>query len=156
MKVVGLAHKADGGCVCIEHGGQHIVVLGADPGPLGHAEGGEGCAGPGRFGEKGTVGRVRARPAAFDIVEPERVERLRDLLFFRGGELHALRLLPVAQGGVEEVEAFFSHGMPRFLSPAQPWRLRHGQPPAAPLGGGYTPTRGRELDIGRRGSFQLP
>ena len=57
------------------------------------------------------VGRVRAGPAALDVVDPEVVEGGRDLGFLGGGELDALGLLAVPQGGVEEEESVAGHGV---------------------------------------------
>ena len=76
VEIVGLADKADGGRVRVQNRRQHVVIVGRPPGPLGHAEGGEGGAGLGPCLEERAVGRVRPGPAAFDIVEAERVERL--------------------------------------------------------------------------------
>ena len=89
---------------------QNIVVLGGASHPAGHAEGGEGGAGRRGGGEEVGVGRVRAGPAAFDVVDPEGVEGLRDLGFFGARELDPLRLLAVAERGVEEEEAVEGHG----------------------------------------------
>ena len=58
------------------------------------------------LGEESGVGRIGAGPAAFDVIDAQRVERQRDLALVLDGEIDALRLRPVAQGGVEEIEAF--------------------------------------------------
>ena len=63
----------------------------------------------GRVGEELAVGRVGAGPAAFDVVDAEGVQRGGDLALLVGRELDALGLLAVAQGGVEEGEAFAGH-----------------------------------------------
>ena len=55
----------------VHHLRQHVVVGRRPPGPLGHAEGGEGGAGLGPRLEEIAVGRVRAGPAALDVVDPE-------------------------------------------------------------------------------------
>ena len=53
------------------------------PDALGHAEGGHRGAGLGRGGEEIAVGRVRARPAALDIVDPQGIEGRGDLALSR-------------------------------------------------------------------------
>ena len=95
VEVMGLADEADGaGCGRRARPAKPSSLSAERPGPLGHAEGGEGRAGRGRVREEFAVGRVRARPATLDVVDPERVERLRDLALLVRGELDALRLLP--------------------------------------------------------------
>mmetsp|Transcript_26884 Transcript_26884/g.48655 ORF Transcript_26884/g.48655 Transcript_26884/m.48655 type:complete len:297 (+) Transcript_26884:209-1099(+) len=84
MELMGLAHKANSRRVGVQHGGQHIVVFGTDPGPLGHAKGGERRTRLGRRIKESTVGRVRPGPAPFDIVDAEGVEGLCDLVLFAG------------------------------------------------------------------------
>jgi hypothetical protein len=54
------------------------------------------------------------------------VESFSDLLLLRRGELHALRLLPVAQRGIVEVEA-----------------VRHGKPPSEAKAGKAPPEQRR-------------
>jgi hypothetical protein len=73
-------------------------------------------------------------PAAFDIVDPEGVERLGDADLLGRGELHALGLLPVAEGGVVEGEAGAGHGCtPTGIKPKAPverlpvWRFGNGR-----------------------------
>ena len=61
------------------------------------------------FGEEFRVRRVRARIAAFDIVDAELVEQLGDGLLVLKREIDARRLLAVAERGVEEVDAGFGH-----------------------------------------------
>ena len=57
-----------------EQGVEAGVVVGAAPRPARHAEGGEpGPAHLGRFGEKGVVGGVGARPAALHVVDAQLV-----------------------------------------------------------------------------------
>ena len=110
VKIMGLADKTDGGRARVQDGGEDVVVFRRAARALGHAEGGHGGAGFRGGVEKGAVGGVRARPAAFDMVEAERVEGLSDADFLGRGELHALRLLAIAQRGVVEVEAV-RHGV---------------------------------------------
>ena len=61
------------------------------------------------LGEERRVGRVGARPAAFDVIDAQRIERQRDLPLVLDGEIDALRLRAVAERGVEEKEAFAGH-----------------------------------------------
>jgi hypothetical protein len=110
VEVVGLADEADGGRAGVEHGGEHVVVRGRAPCALRHAEGGQRGAGLRRVGEEFGIGGICARPAALDVVDPERVEGERDAALLLGRELHPLRLLPVAERGVKEVEAVAGHG----------------------------------------------
>ena len=64
------------------------------------------------FGEEGRVGGIGAGPAAFDVIDAQAVERQRDLALVLDREIHALGLRAVAQSGVENIEALFTHGMP--------------------------------------------
>src|SRR3989338_1003861 len=109
VELVRFAHKAHRRRPSIQHRRQHIIILGRPPYPLGHAKGGHGGEGLLRMGEEFRVRRVRPRPTALDIIYAQRIQRLGDLLLLGGRELHALRLLPVAQGGVEEVETLAGH-----------------------------------------------
>ena len=109
VEIMGLADKADGGGIGVQHGGQNIVVFGTAPYPLGHAKGGHRGAGGGRVGEEFAIGRVGTGPAAFDVIDTEGVKGGGDLVLFGGGELDALGLLAVAQGGVEKGEGGAGH-----------------------------------------------
>jgi len=109
MKVMGFADQTHGRRVRIQHSGQHIIIFGAAPGAFCHTEGRERGTGLRPRVEKGAVGRVRTGPAAFDIVEAKRIQRLRDLYFVLSRELDALGLLPIAERGVEEGERFAGH-----------------------------------------------
>src|SRR5262249_1630473 len=73
--------------------------------PLGHAEGREAGGLERRtLLEERRVGGIGAGPAAFDIVDAQTIKRQRDLALVLGGEIHALSLRPIAQGGIENIE----------------------------------------------------
>gem|GEM_PF-5038374 len=55
----------------------------------------------GRVVEKFGIDRVRAGPAALDIIDAQLIESAGEAVFIGGGEIDALRLLSIAQGGVE-------------------------------------------------------
>ena len=59
--------------------------------------------------EEGVVGRVGAGPAALDIVDAEPVELAGDRRLVGGPEIDALRLRPVAQRRVVEIDAVAGH-----------------------------------------------
>ena len=123
VEVVGLADEGDGRRAGVEDPGEHVVVLGRAPVALGHAEGGEGGVPERRRGgEEGVVGRIGAGPAALDVVEAEAVEGAGDGGLVVGGEVDALALLPVAEGGVEEGEALAGHAVDSVPSA---WRGRN-------------------------------
>ena len=150
VEVMGLADDADGFGARVEHGGQHVVILSRHARAFGHAKGGEPCLRRRRGVEKSAVGRVGAGPAAFDVIHAKRVERAGDLAFLIGGELHALGLLPVTQGGVVEGEARAGHGrLPPSASHSRSCP-RHEQRPTAPMGGRFASARGRTPFLGRR------
>src|SRR4029077_14425758 len=119
--------------------GQARIVAGASARELRHAERGEAGAGTGRrIGKKLRVRRIGAWPAAFDIVDAELVEGLRNGAFVFDGEVHALRLRPVAQRRVEENDAFLRHRrIPPFRRGVYPWAALRADPGATP-----SPTRG--------------
>ena len=103
VEVVRLADEADDRGAGVHHRRQHVVVRRRPAGALGHAEGGEAGAAERRGGgEEGAVGGVGAGPAALDVVEAEGVEGLGDAELVLDGEVDALALLAVAEGGVEE------------------------------------------------------
>jgi hypothetical protein len=60
-------------------------------------------------GEEFGVRRVGAGIAAFDIVDAEIIEHVRDDLLVMQREVDAIGLRAVAQGRVEEIEAFAAH-----------------------------------------------
>ena len=109
MELMRLAYQTDGRGAGIQHGGQDIIILSRSPDPLGHPEGGHHGTGPGDLGKEIAVGRVRPRPAAFDVIDPQPIQRRRDLDLLGGGELHPLRLLAIAERGVEKEKAFAGH-----------------------------------------------
>src|SRR5262249_42685643 len=84
---------------------------------LGHAEGRELRAADRRaVGEERGVRRVRAGPAALDIVDAECIQRQRDLTLVLDGEVDTLRLRAVAQRRVENEKALLH----RFTSQVVP------------------------------------
>ena len=64
--------------------------------------------------------RVGAGPPAFHIVDADAVERQGDGVLVLHAEIDALRLRPVAQRGIEEVEAFAGHGLAPRCEPLPP------------------------------------
>ncbi len=89
----------------LQDGVEPGIVGGAAAGAACHAEGHElGVLEVRRIGEEAVVGRIGARPAALDVVDAEKIELARDGGLVGHGEIHALGLGAVAQGGVEEIE----------------------------------------------------
>ena len=110
VEVVGLADEADDRGAGVDDAGEDVVVGGGAAGTLGHAEGGEAGGAQVRGGlEEGAVGGVGAGPAALDVVDAEAVEGLGDAGLVLDGEVDALALLAVAEGGIVEVEAGGGH-----------------------------------------------
>ena len=145
MKVPGLADHADGSRLRRQDGGQARIVLGAASRPARHPEGGEFRRLQRRRRlEERVVGRVRSGPAAFDIVDAQRIERFGDHCLVPNGKIDAPGLRAVPQRGVEQIDALFvgAHA-------ASPNRLRQsGQLP--PAGGCNAATRPhREKRSGR-------
>ena len=95
-------------------------------GPLGHAEGGELGRARALLGEELGVERVGAGIAALDVVDAELVEQRRDGALVLEREVDAGRLRAVAQGGVEEIEAFAA-GHRGSLPCADAEALLHGR-----------------------------
>src|SRR5690606_23616642 len=110
VEIMGLADEADDLRAGIQDARQHLVIRRRTPGAFRHPEGRETrmakCRRP--F-EEGGIGRVRPRPAALDVIDPETVKGAGDLRLVLGREIHPLRLLPVAQGGVVEIESLAVH-----------------------------------------------
>ena len=105
MEVPGLADHADVARLGLQDGGQAGIVGGAAAGAARHAEGHElGVLELGRIGEEAVVGRIGAGPAALDVVDAQQVELARDRDLVGDGEVDALGLGAVSQGGVEEIE----------------------------------------------------
>ena len=75
MEVPGLADQGRAGVLAPSTAWSPRIVVGRAAGAPGHAEGAQPGPGEGRgSGEEGVVGRVGARPAALDIVDPQAVE----------------------------------------------------------------------------------
>ena len=105
VEVPGLADHADVTRLGLQDGGEPGIVGGAAAGAPRHAEGHElGVLEVRRIGEEAVVGRIGARPAALDVVDAEKIELAGDGGLVGHGEIHALGLGAVAQGGVEEIE----------------------------------------------------
>jgi hypothetical protein len=118
-----LADERDGVGSALEQRREPRVVRGAAARPPGHAEGAQfRLRQARRVGEEAVVGRVGARPAALDVIDPELIEHLRDRHLVGGGEVDAVGLPAVAQGGIVEIESL-THGVAG-------WCLAHGQAPA--------------------------
>jgi hypothetical protein len=111
--IPGFRHEADGVGFGLEQRRESGIVRGRAAGPARHAEGGEGRAQPALLGEQLRVGRVRARIAGLDIVDAELVQHARDGELVVEREIDTVGLRAVAQGGVEEVKAFATHGLLR-------------------------------------------
>ena len=89
----------------LQDGGEPGIVGGAAAGAPRHAKGDElGVLEFRRIGEEAIVGRIGARPAALDVVDAQEIELAGDGGLVGHGEIHALGLGAVAQGGVEEIE----------------------------------------------------
>ena len=111
VEVPAFGDEADGGRGCVEDFGEVGVVFGGSSWSFCHSEGGEaGCFEFWGFMEEGGIGGVCAWVSAFYVVYSEVVEHFGDGIFFLDAEVHAVGLLAVAEGCVEDVEAFFLHG----------------------------------------------
>src|SRR5690625_3779909 len=118
MEIIGFADEADRFRAGIHDFSQHLVIGGRAARALGHAKSQKARMGElWRRGEKLGIGRVRARPAALDIVDAKIIERGGDLQLVGSREIDALRLLPVTKRGVEQIEAFALTGAARALGP---------------------------------------
>ena len=107
-----------------EQCGKTGVVGGTAASAPGHAERAQlGAPQRRRIGEKAVVGRIGARPASLDVVDPELIEQLGDRHLVGGGEVDAVRLRAIAQGGVVQMDAL---GHRRAVR----WSLACGQAPA--------------------------
>ena len=115
---MGFAHQTDRIRPCVHHRRKYIIILRRHAVALGHAKGRHLRPRRGRGIEKSTIRRVRPRPAGFDIINAQSVERSGNRHLFRGRKLHPLGLLPVAQRGVVKVKAFAGHRSdPSFILP---------------------------------------
>ncbi len=107
IPALGDEHDGVGGAV--EQSGDARIVGGGAPRALGHAEGGEMRVRRALCLEEFGVLRIGAGIAALDVVDAERVEQSRDLLLVVEREIDARGLGAVAQGGVEQSDAFAAH-----------------------------------------------
>ena len=103
MKIMRLAHDTHRRRARVHHRRQYIIIGGRAARPFGHAKGGECCACIGARFKKRAVGGVGTGPAAFDVIDAQRVQSFCNRLFFLNRKLYALGLLPVAQGRIIEV-----------------------------------------------------
>src|SRR6202042_1629845 len=91
----------------------------ARAGAPGHAERGEaGMIELWLLGKEFGVGGIGAGIAALDIVDAEIVEHFGDQLLVAQREVDAIGLRPVAQRGVEQIEAFAAHVGAPGLAPS--------------------------------------
>ena len=110
MEIPGLADQTDHAGAAAENCCQPGIVLSAAAGAPRHAKRGQaGAFQGGLVGEECVIGRVGAGPAAFHIVDTDTVELKRDRRLVGGGEIHPLRLRPVAQGRIVNIDALFRH-----------------------------------------------
>ena len=109
MKFVAFTDQTDGGRVRIHHRSKHIIIASRPTRPLSHTKGGHGRACFWSCIKEIRIRRVRARPTAFDVVDPKIIQHRCYLLLFSRRELHTLGLLPVAKCGVEQIKSFFGH-----------------------------------------------
>jgi hypothetical protein len=98
-----LAEDGNGRCPCLEQQGDLRILFDTRIRPAGTAERGKfrvrEPAAPYRFEERRVL-RVRARPAALDIVDAERVQFFGDANFIEDAKRDALALCTVAQGRI--------------------------------------------------------
>ena len=125
MVVPRLGDEADGIGLRFEQSRDAGIVRDRAPGPLRHAEGGELGVLRALLGKERGVERVRARIAALHVIDAEPVEERGDRLLVLEREIDAGRLRAVAQGGVEEIDAFAAHD-DNFLSSWRRQALFHG------------------------------
>jgi hypothetical protein len=110
-----LGDEADRVRLRLEQRGDAGIVRERAAGPPRHAERREGGLELAVLGKQLRVGRVRARIAALDVIEPEGVEHPRDRDLVGEGEVDAVRLRAVAQRGVEQIEPLFHDVLPSPL-----------------------------------------
>ena len=110
-----LGDEDDGVGGAVEQSGDARIVGGGAPRPLGHAEGGEMRLRRALRLEEFGVQRIGAGIAALDVVDAERVEQSRDLLLVVERKIDAGGLGAVAQGGVEQSDAFAAHWTCSFI-----------------------------------------
>jgi hypothetical protein len=105
MEVPGLADHADAARRGRENRVEARIVGGAAPGAPCHAEGDEpGVMEVRRCRKEAVIGRIGTGPAAFDIVDADAIEFLRDGGLVRDRKIDALGLGAVAQCRIEQVD----------------------------------------------------
>src|SRR5579864_4916637 len=110
MEIPALADETGTRRFGAEHRREAGIVPRAAARPLRHAEGDELGVLKHRWrGEEAGIGRVGARPAAFDIIDAGAVERLGDGVLVLYAEIDTLRLRAVTQRRVKEIEALDCH-----------------------------------------------
>src|SRR3546814_10260574 len=117
MVVVRLADEADRLDLRAQRDREAGIVGGAAAAPARHAE--RRQLRPRqrrRVGEEAVVGRVGTRPAALDIVDAEPVQLQRDRRLVDEAEIHALGLVAVAPGRVEEPDSLANWPAPDSTS----------------------------------------
>ena len=110
-----LADQGDRIGAALEQRRKARIVRGAAAGAPGHPKCAElGLGEHRRVREEAVVGGIGARPAAFDVVDPELIEQLRDCHLVGDGEVDAVGLAAVAQRGVVEIDPL-GHGGGRMM-----------------------------------------
>ena len=107
--VPGLGDEGDDIRIRIQKTRDARIIGRRAPGALGHAEGGETGLAGGLLAEEFGIQRIGAGIAALHIIDAEIIEHPRDLALVLKGEIDARGLRAIAQGGVEEIEAFAHH-----------------------------------------------
>ena len=127
-----LGDQADGPRMRLQRRLEARIVGDRAPRALGHAEGGEGGVDEARIGlEELRIGDVGAGIAALDVVDADVVERAGDQPLVLEREVHARRLRAVAQGCIEQVEAFAGHALAFFKNGSTAARNRSASPSIA-------------------------
>ena len=127
-----LGHQADGARVRLQRRLEARIVGDGAPRTLGHAEGGEGGVDEARIAiEELRIGDVGAGIAALDVVDADVVEGAGDQPLVLEREIHARRLRAVAQGCIEQVEAFAGHALAFFRNGSTAARNRSASPSIA-------------------------
>ena len=106
MEIPGLADHADGTDLSIEQCRQAGIILGTAAGPAGHAKSGElGTLEFWRVGKKRIIGRICARPAAFDIIEARIIQQPCDEGLVGRVKVNTLGLRAIAPRGIKYIYA---------------------------------------------------
>ena len=108
--VPGLRDETDRIGAGIEQRSEAGIVRGGTARPTRHAEGGEDCGKLALLGKQLRIGQVRAGIAAFDVIDADLIEHLRDGELVVEREIDAIGLRPVAQRRIEQVKALAGHG----------------------------------------------